>query len=155
MSFKQSVTKEDIFMNGTYASNENAVKHGTTVADNILTPFKNPLMSRAKQAFTAWRSFEDAMKNIIDYSPIFFEMKAVMDRHSVMKLETKIKDQRIAALEFSFQVQTKKSGKHYMKWIEKKIQLEKKIAAVQNDANAHEQGLLKNKRLSTYKEWSS
>lgn len=33
-----------------------------------------------------------------------------------------------------------------MKWIEEKTQLEKKVEAVQNDANAHEQGLLKKQR---------
>lgn len=146
MSSKQSVTKGDIVMNGTNASNANTVKHGSTAADNALPPSKDPSISRAKQASTAWRSFEDAMKNIIDYSPIFSEMEAAMDRHSAMELETKTKDQRIAALEFSFQVQTEESGKHYMKWIEEKTQLEKKVAAVQNDANAHEQCLLKKQK---------
>jgi predicted RNase H-like nuclease (RuvC/YqgF family) len=143
MSSKQSVTKGEIVMNGTTTSNENAVKHDIAAAVNALAPSKDPMVSRAKQASTAWRSFEDAMKNMIHYSPIFSEMEAAMDRHSVMELETKTKDQRIAALEFSFQVQTEESGKLYMKWIEEKTQLEKKVAAVQNDANAHEKSLLK------------
>lgn len=146
MSSKQNVTKGNTVMNGTNASNGSAVKHGTTAADNTLAPSKDPLVSRAKQASTAWRSLEDAMKNIIDYSPIFSEMEAAMDRHSVMELETKTKDKRIAALELSIQVQIEESGKHYMKWNEEKAQLEKKVAAVQNDANAHEEGSLKKQK---------
>lgn len=146
MSSKQSIIKGEIVMNRPNASNENAVKHGITAAGNAPAPSKDTLVSRAEQASTAWRSFEDAVKNMIDYSPVFSEMEAAMDRHSAMELETKTKNQRIAALEFGFQVQTEESGKHYMKWIEEKNQLEKKVAAVQNDANAHEQGLLKKQK---------
>lgn len=102
MSSKQSATKGNVITNGASASNDNAVKHRSTATSKALTPSKDPLASRAKQASTAWRSFEDAVKNMIDYSPIFSEIEVAMDRHSAMELETKTKEQCIAALEFGF-----------------------------------------------------
>lgn len=123
------MVKPDI-ADDTHGANGAAPSNGVTIYPEDST------VSRAKQAFKAWSSFQDAVKEMLKYSDSLGRVEEILDRHNAIEHATQSKDAHIATLESATQVQLDGYDKRYNKWTEEKSQLELKVKDLESDLAA-------------------
>ena len=141
-SFNPHASNSALIMSGATLSN------GTRAASTTLTASKDS-SALANQASSAWRNFEDAVKNISEHSSVFSKITEAMDQHNALEVEGQKKDKRIADLELGFQVQMDEHEKRYNKWKEEKSQFEQRAVATKAELTAQTQGMLKKQRITS------
>ena len=126
--------------------NDAILTNGTNAARNTLPASKDSL-ALANHASSAWRNFEDAVKNISEHSSVFSKVTEAIDQRNAMEIEAQKKGKRIADLELSFQVQMDEHEKRYNKWMEEKNQSEQRATHTKAELNAQAQAMLKKQRI--------
>ena len=128
------------------------IKNGSTAAGSSSEALKASFASKAKQAASALRNLEDALKNISEHSLVLSKAAEVMDRQCTMELEIQKKHKRIADLELSYQIQTEEFGKQYTKWKEQNSQLEHQIRKSEADLTAKARNTSKERKAAHARE---
>ncbi|MCJ1247115.1 hypothetical protein MMC30_004326 [Trapelia coarctata] len=128
------------------------IKNGSTAAASSSEALKASFASNAKQAASALRNLEDALKNISEHSPVLSKAAQVMDRQRDMELEIQKTHKRIADLELSYQIQTEEIGKSYAKWKEQNSQLEHQVRKIEADLTAKARDISKEQKTAHARE---
>ncbi|MCJ1377893.1 hypothetical protein MMC17_000989 [Xylographa soralifera] len=139
-------------LNGVSSVNSTTLVTGNAVTSSTSVAPKDSFAFKAKQASSAWRSFEDAWKNISEHSPVFLQIAEAMDRHNTMQDATQKKDKNIAELKSTIQIQMDQHEIRYTKWRQEKSQLEQRAINLKTDLSTHANGLLKDQKATHIQE---
>ena len=138
--------------NGASSVNSTTPIKGSIITSSTSVVPKGSFALKAKQASSAWRSFEDAWRNISEHSPTFLQIAEAMDRHDAMQIATQKKDQNIAELESAIQIQIDQHEKRYTKWRQEKSQLEQQAIDLKANLSTQAQNTLKKQKATHVQE---
>lgn len=88
------------FNSASVSDNINVINNIIFITSTLIL-LKKKFSFKVKQAFSAWRDLKKILKKIFKHSRVFFNIKEAMDRYSALKLEIRIKNTRISAMQLS------------------------------------------------------